>query len=323
MTLRPFSIVTVLACAFAVPALTFPAGGAPIGTGQETADQVRERRPPEPREARPEDQARPRRPDDAQARDRPRPAPRPVPRPAPRVVPRPSSRGSIVFIGGYFYDPFFGPYPWWPRPLHPYWHYPPYDLRAELRIECRDRAAAVYVDGFYAGIVDDFDGVFQRLPLPPGGHRIVLYHEGFETAEFSVYLRPGSSFTVHHEMRVLPPGVASRHPQVMAPVPAPPEGTYTAPSTAPPIAGPAPVPAAVPASVGYLELRVQPLSATVMVDGERWMSSENGWYELQLPAGAHRVDVTAPGHRPFTATVDVAADATTPLNVSLTRERTQ
>ena len=70
-----------------------------------------------------------------------------MPRPAPRVVPRPSSRGSIVFIGGYFYDPFFGPYPWWPRPLHPYWHYPPYDLRAELRVECRDRAAAGYVDG--------------------------------------------------------------------------------------------------------------------------------------------------------------------------------
>jgi hypothetical protein len=64
----------------------------------------------------------------------------------------------------------------------------------------------------------------------------------------------------------------------MAPVPAPPEGTYTAPSTAPPIAGPAPVPAAVPASVGYLELRVQPLSATVMVDGERWIeASEIRW----------------------------------------------
>ncbi len=170
MTLRPFWIVTAMACAFAVPALTSRAGGAPTDGQQEAADQVRERRPPKARETRPGDQARQRRPDDAQARDRQRPAPRPVPRPAPRVVPRPTSRGSIVFIGGYFYDPFFGPYPWWPRPLHPYWHYPPYDLRAELRVECRDRAAAVYVDAFYAGIVDDFDGNFQRLPLPPGGH---------------------------------------------------------------------------------------------------------------------------------------------------------
>src|SRR5687768_11416346 len=25
------------------------------------------------------------------------------------------TRGSYVFVGGYFYDPFYGPYPWWPR----------------------------------------------------------------------------------------------------------------------------------------------------------------------------------------------------------------
>jgi hypothetical protein len=34
------------------------------------------------------------------------------------------------------------------------------------------------VDGFYAGIVDDFNGVFQSLPLTPGGHTVVLYVEG-------------------------------------------------------------------------------------------------------------------------------------------------
>jgi hypothetical protein len=34
----------------------------------------------------------------------------------------------------------------------------------------------VYVDGFYPGIVDDFNGVvFQALPLTPGGHTIILY----------------------------------------------------------------------------------------------------------------------------------------------------
>ena len=110
----------------------------------------------------------------------------------------------------------------------------------------------------------------------------------------------------------------------MAPVPAPPEGTYTRAAHRPADYQPGvPAPAAAPAPVGVLEMRVQPLTATVMVDGERWMSSDEGWYELQLPAGAHRVEVTASGHRPFTATVDVEADATTPLNVSLTREKTQ
>ena len=79
-----------------------------------------------------------------------------------------------VFIGGYFYDPFFGPYPWWPRTAYPYWYFPVFDNRAEvlLRVQPKEAEdAAVYVDGFYAGIVDDFNGVFQSLPLTAGAHR--------------------------------------------------------------------------------------------------------------------------------------------------------
>lgn len=50
---------------------------------------------------------------DAQERGGRRP---PSPHPGGRPVvagPRVSIvRGQVVFIGGYFYDPFFGPYPW-------------------------------------------------------------------------------------------------------------------------------------------------------------------------------------------------------------------
>ena len=50
--------------------------------------------------------------------------------------------------------------------------------RAATTVTCgcrsRPRDAAVYVDGYYAGIVDDFDGVFQRLTLEVGPHRIEL-----------------------------------------------------------------------------------------------------------------------------------------------------
>ena len=34
--------------------------------------------------------------------------------PAPAVAAR-----AHVFVGGYFYDPFFGPYPWWHRTAYP------------------------------------------------------------------------------------------------------------------------------------------------------------------------------------------------------------
>jgi hypothetical protein len=87
----------------------------------------------------------------------------------------PTIRAGIVFVGGYYYDPFFGPYPWWPPMAYPRPYFSVYGDSAEVRVLVTPNAAAVYVDGFYAGIVEDFDCFFERLPLPPGGHEIVLY----------------------------------------------------------------------------------------------------------------------------------------------------
>ena len=49
-------------------------------------------------------------------------------------------------------------------------YYSVYEMGAQIRCLVTPREASVYVDGFYAGIVDDFDGLFQRLPVTPGGH---------------------------------------------------------------------------------------------------------------------------------------------------------
>src|SRR5262245_49644668 len=79
--------------------------------------------------------------------------------------------GGVVVVGGYYatpywyggyYAPFFDPwygfaYPYGPYP-YPYY----YDTGSSLRLEVTPKKAEVYVDGHYAGIVDDFDGVFQR-----------------------------------------------------------------------------------------------------------------------------------------------------------------
>lgn len=47
-----------------------------------------------------------------------------------------------VFVGGYFYDPFFGPYPWWGPGAYPYPSFPVYDdsARARRRVRDEDRA---------------------------------------------------------------------------------------------------------------------------------------------------------------------------------------
>jgi hypothetical protein len=228
----------------------------------------------------------------------------------------------VVFIGGYFYDPFFGPYPWWPRPAYPYAYWPVYDNRAVLRVLATPENAAVYVDGFYAGIVDDFNGYFEGLPMPPGGHEIVLYLEGYRTVHRRMYLSPGSTFKLHETMERLPAGEVSQPPTLAPSLPAPPEGSYLPPRTAsrtpPP---PLPTPPASPATIGTLTLHVQPANAEVWIDGERWVSSDQGHFVIQLSEGPHRIEVTSAGYREYSSEIPVRDGETVPLNVSLMRER--
>jgi len=225
-----------------------------------------------------------------------------------------------VFIGGYFYDPFYGPYPWWPRTAYPYWYFPIYDNRAEIRLgvepeEAED--AAVYADGFYAGIVDDFNGVFQSLPLTPGGHTVVLYLEGYRTVRQNFYLSPGSSFKLRATMERLPAGVTSEPPELAPAVPAPPAGSYRTPVTPPrkPLPPPA-VRSAEAVGFGTLDIFVQPTSAEVTIDGQRWVTSDEGHFMVQVPAGKHRVEVKKSGYRQFTTEIEVGDGQTVSLNVS-------
>lgn len=251
---------------------------------------------------------------DAQGRGR-----RPVPRSGAAVV-----VSGHVFIGGYFYDPFFGPYPWWPRAAYAHWYFPVYDRRAELRITVEPDeldVAAVYVDGFYAGVVNDFDGVFQSLPLPPGGHTVVLYLEGYRTVRYNVYLPPADSFRLRVALERLPAGQASEPPPVAPPVPPPPAGSYRTPATPPPVSVPAhpTIQGSATAAVGFgtLDLRVQPASAEVVIDGQPWISSVEGHFVIQVPAGRHRVEVLKPGYQQFSTDIQVAEGDVQPLNVSL------
>lgn len=60
----------------------------------------------------------------------------------------------------------------------------------DVRLRIQPRDAAVYVDGYYAGIVDDFDGIFQRLTLEVGPHQIEVEARGLEPQVFDVYVDP-------------------------------------------------------------------------------------------------------------------------------------
>jgi hypothetical protein len=65
-----------------------------------------------------------------------------------------------------------------------------------VRIVDAPRDAQVFADGYYVGIVDDFDGVFQHMNLEPGEHHIEIQVSGEEPLAFDVTVQPGQTITL-------------------------------------------------------------------------------------------------------------------------------
>jgi hypothetical protein len=103
---------------------------------------------------------------------------------------------------GYGYGYGYGYYPWYP----PYSGY--YDNSSSLRLQVSPRETQVFVDGYYAGTVDDFDGAFQRLRLEPGQHDLELFMPGHRSFTQKIYLQPVNTFRVRHTMEPLGAGEA-------------------------------------------------------------------------------------------------------------------
>jgi hypothetical protein len=70
-----------------------------------------------------------------------------------------------------------------------------------LRLKIKPREAQVFIDGYFVGTVDAFDGTFQRLNIDGGSHRVELKAEGFEPLEFEVLITPDETVTYKGEMK--------------------------------------------------------------------------------------------------------------------------
>ena len=69
-----------------------------------------------------------------------------------------------------------------------------------MRLKVNPKDAEVYVDGYYAGIVDDFDGIWQQLRLDDGGYHIEIRKPGMTTLTFDVRVQPGRTITYRGEL---------------------------------------------------------------------------------------------------------------------------
>ncbi|HEY7059223.1 MAG TPA: PEGA domain-containing protein [Vicinamibacterales bacterium] len=243
-----------------------------------------------------------------------------------------------VVVGGGYYRPFYSPsyWGWYPAwyPLYP--AYPPYGYwysgsYSSIRLQVTPKQAEVFIDGYYVGIVDDFDGTFQRLDAPLGQHEIQIYMKGYKTYSEKMLLRPGQSYKLAGVLQPLGPGEAQEpRPEAAAPPQGQyaPQGEYPAPPpgarpprgerTQPPPAAHEGEPGAQNTGFGTVTIRVQPADAVVVIDGERWDSPEGGSrLQIQLSAGPHHVEISKDGYKTYSASVTVRAGETQTLNVSL------
>ena len=109
-----------------------------------------------------------------------------------RVIPyRPYVYRPSYSIGVYYGSGGHYPYGYTPRgyfepiPGRPY---------GGVRITGVPRDARVFADGYYVGIVNDFDGIFQHMNLEAGPHHIEI-DLGYDAIRFDVYVRPGETTT--------------------------------------------------------------------------------------------------------------------------------
>lgn len=253
------------------------------------------------------------------------------------------------------YPPWYGPfgggfgYPYqYPYPYRGYG----YDNSAELRIQATPRETEVFVDGARAGIVDDYDGIFQRLHLTPGEHEITLYLAGFRTWREYRYFGPHSDQRILHTMLQLAPGQPDE-PRPLSPPPQdrrvmnrdpnnpndnrpmPPDRRQplqprnpqppAPPSTPPPPPEPrnpqAPErPANEPRSFGTLSVGIQPVDADVLVDGKKQsLAAGQGRLIIQLPEGVHRLVIQKDGLQTWETDLQIRRGRTLAFNVSLVK----
>jgi hypothetical protein len=227
------------------------------------------------------------------------------------------------FYGYYGYSPFYysGAYGY-----APYYYRGRYRDSGSLRVIVDPEQTRVYVDGYYAGIADDFDGIFQRLSIPPGRHEIALKLDGYRTHKFRVYVPVEQTIKIHH---VMERGTGEAMDEVVGEAEyrrddedrdrddgrhGRDEGRYGR-------SGRDDDPEEDDrdsAEAATVRLELKPSDASVYVDGE-FRGSGRRAETLRLAPGRHRIEVVRPGYRTVEREIDVRAGENTRVEIELTR----
>jgi hypothetical protein len=135
---------------------------------------------------------------------------------------------------------------------------------------------------------------------------ITLRLAGYRTFEQKLYLAPGDTFELNHQMLRLRAGERD----VLPPAPQAVPGDWAEPARE---AGDQPA-----SPFGILAVTAEPPDARIYVDGEAWAGpSGSREFVLHLPAGWHELEVRKDGYQPFATKLELQEGETTRLDVTL------
>jgi len=264
---------------------------------------------------------------------------------AQRRHPRPGTGTGDRFSGGgnyyygspnyygrrYYYDAFDPFYYSGSYGYAPYYYRGRYRDGGSLRVIVDPEQTRVYVDGYYAGIADDFDGIFQRLYVPPGRHEISLKLDGYRTHKFRVYVPVDQTLKIHH---VMDRGTGEDTDEVIGE----PGGSRRQEERDRDDRGygrddrddrryegrrdrdenDQVEDERDDAEAGTLRLDLKPSDASVYVDGEL-RGSGRRVETLRLAPGRHRIEVVRPGYRTVEREIEVRAGENSRVEIELGR----
>ncbi len=248
------------------------------------------------------------------------------------------------YYGGHYYPRFYlygGLYGYYGYPYYygygyPYYRYGgygygsygyggyEYDDTGAVRLQVEPDQAQVFVDGYYAGIADDFNGRSQRLRLPAGRHEIVLKFEGYRTHRIKVYVPAGQPLKIHYRMArgtgedaedLAPDGHLDK---TRGPRDQEQHGALPGPGADGDRGEVSRGDRGESGGHGNGELRVsvRPSDAVLYVDGE-FRGSGRQVRRLALAPGRHSIEVVRPGFQTFERAIDVEQDRPVDLDVEL------
>ncbi len=234
--------------------------------------------------------------------------------------------GGLYYYGGYPYYSYDDGY--YAEGAGGYYSGPRSYSRASgaVRLLVEPDDAKVYVDGYYSGVVDDYDGFSQRLYLPAGKHEILLRRDGYQSQRFKVYVTPDNTLKIHYTMEK---GTGDAAQEVVVGDPSAEQyarddrrrsedADRDADRDRDGRDRPADRPRPHRDAVAPVHLNVKPDDASVYVDG-RFYGTAREANRLQLTPGRHRVEVVRPGYRTYDHDIDVGTDSPADLDVTLER----